>query len=165
MNRQHAKLIVRIEASGKDLLDYIAQLPAEEIHRVPAPDEWSIHAVVAHLRDTEEQVFLKRILLIQRALEPPAVENFDQVEWNRTHYSPDEPLKKIMADLRRARRKFLRALEKTPDREWSRCGLHPEYGKISVEWLAVHNYSHNLEHLHQMVSLRDRAILMELNQG
>lgn len=54
MNRNHAKLIERIEESGKDLLSYLAQLTDEEIHHVPAPNEWSIHAVLAHLRDTED---------------------------------------------------------------------------------------------------------------
>ncbi len=165
MNRQHTKLIERIEASGKEFLDYVSPLPAEEIHRAPVPGEWSIHAVVAHLRDTEEHVFLKRIERILREPEPPAVENFDQVEWNRAHYSPDEPFKEIMAELRQARRKFIRALEKIPDKEWSRYAHHPEYGKISIEWLALHDYVHTLDHLHQILELRERAILKELNKG
>ncbi len=164
MNRQHRQLIERIEASGKEFLDYVSQLPAEELHRIPAPGEWSMHGVIAHVRDTEEHVFLKRIQRILQASEPVSVENFDQVEWNFTHYSPDEPLQKIVADLKKARRKFVRALEKTPDKEWSRYALHPEYGKISVEWLALHDYSHTLEHLHQMLELRERALLQELNR-
>ncbi len=163
MNRQHTKLIERIEASGKEFLDYVAQLPAEELGRAPAPDEWSIHAVIAHLRDTEEQVFLKRLQRIQREPEPPAVENFDQVEWNRAYYSPDEPLKQIVTRFRQARRKFIRLLEKTPDRDWANYAFHPEYGKISVEWLALHNYSHTLDHLHQLLELRERELLKELN--
>jgi hypothetical protein len=163
MNRQHAKLIERIEESGNDFLAYLAELTDEEIHRVPGQGEWSIHAVLAHLRDTEEHVFLKRTKRILGASEPPNVENFSQDEWNRDHYSSEEPRKKIISELRAARRGLLRLLRKTTDKDWSRWALHPEYGRISIEWLAVHDYSHTLEHLHQLLELREKAILEELN--
>lgn len=163
MNRQHAKLIERIEESGKDLVSYLARLPEEDIQRVPAPNEWSIHAVLAHLRDTEQHVFLKRTKRILGATEPPNVENFDQDQWNREHYSPEEPRKKIVAEFHAARHGLLRLLRKTTDKDWSRWAVHPEYGKISIEWLATHNYSHTLEHLHQLLELREKELLKELN--
>jgi hypothetical protein len=163
MNRQHTRLIDRIEESGNDLVYYLAQLTDEEINRVPAPGAWSIHAVLAHLRDTEEHVFLKRTKRILDASMPPNVENFDQEQWNRDHYSPEEPKKKIISELRAARRTLLRLLRKTTDKDWSRWAVHPEYGKISIEWLATHDYSHTLEHLHQLLELKEKAILEELN--
>jgi len=163
MNRAHARLTDRIEESGKDLISYLAQLTDEEIHRVPAPNEWSIHGVLAHLRDTEQHVFLKRTKRILGAAEPPSVENFDQEQWNRDHYSPEEPRKKIIGEFRRARRGVLQLLRKTTDKDWSRWAMHPEYGKISIEWLATHNYSHTLEHLHQLLEMREKALLKELN--
>ncbi len=164
MNRHHVELIERIEESGKEFLSYLSQLTEEEIHRVPAPNEWSIHAVVAHLRDTEEHVFLKRTERILGASQPVNVENFDQDQWNRDHYSPEESLKEIIAHLRAARRKLIRLLRKTTDKDWARWAVHPEYGRISIEWLAIHNYSHTLEHLHQLLEMREKAILRELNR-
>ncbi len=163
MNRQHSQLIKRIEESGKELLDYVTRLPEEELHQSPGGDEWSIHAILAHLRDTEEQVFLKRAERIQDEDAPPQVENFDQVAWNKAHYAAKEPLKKILSDWRKARRKFVALLSKTPDKEWIHYAIHPEYGKISLEWLAVHDYSHTLEHLHQLLEMREREILKSLN--
>ncbi len=163
MNRQHAKLVERIEESGKEFLFYLEQLSEAEIHRVPAPDEWSIHAVVGHLRDTEEHVFLNRTRRILSAREPVHVENFDQEQWHRDHYSPEEPLKEIIKRYRAARRKLIQLLRKTTDGDWSRWAVHPEYGRISVEWLALHDYSHTLEHMHQLLQLREKAIMKELN--
>jgi DinB superfamily len=164
VNRAHAKLIERIEESGKDLLAYLSQLTDEELYRVPAPDEWSIHAVLAHLRDTEQQVFLKRTKRILGAAQPPSVENFDQVQWNRDHYSPEEPRQKIIAEFRAARRGLLRLLRKTTDKDWSRWAVHPEYGRISIEYLATHDYSHTLDHLHPLLEMRESALLKELNK-
>lgn len=163
MNRYHRTLLDRLEANGKDFLDHLARLSEEEIHRVPAPNEWSIHAVVAHLRDTEQHVFLERAQHILSAKSPPVVENFDQDEWNREHHSPAEPRKQIVAELRAARRKFLKLLRGTRDRDWARYAVHPQYGKISLEWLVTHDYSHTLEHLHQLLELREAHLLKALN--
>jgi hypothetical protein len=66
--------------------------------------------------------------------------------------------------LRAARRKLIRLLRKTTDKDWARWAVHPEYGRISIEWLATHNYSHMLEHLHQLLEMREKAILRELNR-
>ncbi len=51
MNRQHTLLLERIEESGKELNAYVSRLPEEELFRSPGGDEWTIHAILAHLRD------------------------------------------------------------------------------------------------------------------
>ncbi len=163
MNRQHTLLVKRIEESGKELLAYLAEIPEKEIHESPAPGEWSVHTIMAHLRDTEREVFLKRIRLVLNGGEPAHVENFDQEEWNRQHYSPSEPLKKIVSELRAARRKELALLRELPDRKWSDYCIHPNYGRISIEYIATHNYSHTLEHLHQMLERREQELIKKLN--
>ena len=163
MNRQHRLLLERIEESGKELLAYVSRLPEEELYNSRGGTEWTIHAILAHLRDTEQQVFLRRTSRILSQETPPEVEDFDQEEWNKEHYSPQEPVKKILADWRKARRKLLGLLSATSDKEWTRYAIHPYFGKISLDWLATHDYSHTLDHLHQLLEMREREILKELN--
>lgn len=163
MNRQHSLLVNRIDESGKELLDYLAQIPEDEINRSPAEGEWSVHAIMAHLRDVEQQVFLKRIQIILTQPEPANVEDFDQDVWNKDHYDPSEPLKKIISEFRAARRKELALLRGMPDLRWSSYCIHPHYGKISVEYIATHNYSHTLDHLHQMLERREQDLIRQLN--
>ncbi len=165
MNRQHARLVAHLETSGIELLAFVAELPDSELHRTPAAGEWSIHAIVAHLRDVEQQVFLKRIQRILSEPGTPRVEDFDQEQWNREHYRPEEPLPEIIKAWRAARRKELNLLRGVPDRDWARTAIHPEYGKISIEWLAVHNYAHTLDHLHQLLKLQEKSLLGRLNAG
>jgi uncharacterized damage-inducible protein DinB len=162
MNRKRAALIDCLEASGKDLLAYLALLSDDEIHTPPAPNEWTIHQVAAHLRDTEQQVFLLRTQRMVKEAHP-AVQGFDQEVWNREHYSPGEPLKKITAEFRAARRRLIRLLRQTSDKDWANWATHPEFGKISLDWLTMRNYSHTLDHLVQIVRVRERAMLRELN--
>ncbi|MCL4393586.1 MAG: DinB family protein [Chloroflexi bacterium] len=162
MNRKRAGLVDRIEQSGKDYMWYISQLSADDIAQAPAPGEWTIHQVVAHMRDTEQYVFVERTQRIM-AGPHPAVANFDQVEWNREHYAATEPFTKIVAEFRAARRKFVSLLRQASNEDWANWAAHPDYGKISLDWLASHDYQHTLDHLAQIVALRDKALLRELN--
>jgi hypothetical protein len=162
MNLKRVGLIDRLEKSGEDYIWYVGQLTDEEIHTPPAPKEWSIHQVVAHMRDTQQRVFVYRAQRLVKE-EHPKVENFDQEVWHRDHYSPDEPLKKIVSEYRIAHRKFIRILRDSEDPDWKNWAVHPDFGKISLEWLALHNYQHNLGHIAQIVALCEQALLKKLN--
>jgi hypothetical protein len=162
MNRKRAGLVDRLEQSGKDYLWCLSQLTEEEIHAPTAPGEWTIHQVVAHVRDTEQHAFLARLERMLKE-EHPAVQNFDQDEWNKTHYDPNEPFKKIVAEFRAARRKFMQLIRKSTDKDWANWAMHSAYGKISLDWLAMHNYHHTMEHIVQIGYLREKAVLKQLN--
>ncbi len=163
MNRQCKALVDRLEASGKEFVSYLSQLSDEDLRAAPAPNEWTIHQVVAHMRDVEQHAFLVRVQRITKE-EHPAVQNFDQDEWwNQSHYSPSEPLKKIIADFRSSRRKMVALLRKTSDKDWKNWAVHSAYGKISLEWVAMHCYHHTLEHIAQMGYAREKGILKNLN--
>lgn len=163
MNRQHTLLIDRLEASGPELTDAFAQLSAEQIARVPNVEEWSLHQIMSHVRDTEVQVFAYRVGLILKSDTPPVVENFDQEEWARLHYSPKEPLKNITAEFRAARRKLVKHLRGARDSDWKRYAVHPTYGNIPIEYIALHSYAHTLEHLQQFLNVRETQLVNEAN--
>ncbi len=162
MNRHRAQLIDRLESCGQDYLWFLDHLAQEEPYTVPGAGEWSVHQVAAHMRDTEVHVFLLRTQLLL-ASEHPAVENFDQEAWNRDHYVPSEPLKQIKAEFRTARRKLTRLLRGANKSAWDNWAQHPEFGRISLDWLLEHNYVHTLDHLAQIGRLREAATLRALN--
>jgi hypothetical protein len=165
MNHKQKTLIDRLEASGKDFAQYLAQLSDAELFASSAPTEWTIHQAAAHMRDTEQCVFLARVERIMR--EPhPAVQNFDQGEHWKTHpYSANEPIKKIIADFRAARRKLIARLRKASNQDWANWAAHSAYGKISLEWLAMHDYHHTLEHVAQIGYAREKQVLAELKEA
>ncbi len=162
MNREHKRLIERLESSAEDLASYLGKFSEQELLTPPAPNEWSIHQVICHLRDNEEQVFLFRVKKILVEDNPP-VPNFEQDAWQREHYSSTEPLKKMLADFRAARRKQIALLRKTTDRDWSRTARHPEYGTISIYWIVNYNVNHTLEHVAQIGFVYEKALLRKLN--
>ncbi len=162
MDRKRAQLIDRLESSGQDFVWIINQLEETSMFTPPAPGEWTIHQIAAHMRDTEEHAFLLRIERIMK--EPqPAVLNFDQEAWNREHYLASEPLRKIDSEFRAARRKVVRLLRRATKKDWENWASHPEYGKISLDWILEHDYHHTLEHIAQIGRLHEMEILKKLN--
>jgi hypothetical protein len=163
MKKQHTALIARLEASAGEVAAAITHVTPAQIQRVPRPGEWSLHQAIAHLRDTEVQVFAYRAARILQENAPPVVASFNQEEWMRDHYTPDEPLQKILAEFRAARRKLVKLLRGTTDKDWTRYAIHPEYGRISIEYIALHAYNHTLEHLQQLLDAQEENLLNAAN--
>lgn len=163
MNTAHSQLIERLDDSAVQVATAVKPLSAEQIKRVPREGEWSLHQALSHLRDTEVQVFSYRVARILKETEPPLVANFDQEEWMREHYAENEALKKIVAEFRAARRKLVKLLRSTKDNDWTRCAIHPEYGKISIEYIALHAYNHTLEHLQPLLTAQEENLLNAAN--
>jgi hypothetical protein len=164
MNRARKNLIDRLETSGQEFAAYLATFSEDEIRTAPAPNEWNIHQIVAHLRDVEQQVFLVRVQRLVKETHP-AVVPFDQDAWQREHYTADEPFKKILREFRVAHRKWVAVLRKTGEKDWANWATHPEFGKISLEWIALHSYQHTLDHHAQIVGMREKRVLAQLREA
>jgi len=163
MKKQHAALIAQLEASANQVSAALKELSPAQIQRVPAKGKWSLHQNLAHLRDTEAQVFAYRAARILRESAPPIVANFDQEAWMRAHYSPAEPVTAILAEFRAARRKLVKLLQSADNKGWTRYAVHPEYGKISLAYIALHAYNHTLEHLQQLLNAQEENLLRAAN--
>ena len=163
MNRNHHALIDGLESSGSEFVRYLQRLSKQDLSVAPTPGDWTMHQVAAHVRDVEQQVFLSRSKRIPSE-NLPTVQNFDQDVWDREHYSSTEGIAKIVSEFRVARRKQIASLRKTKDKDWLRCAMHSTYGRISLEWLVMHNYHHTLEHLAQRGYTQEGALLKHLNR-
>ena len=163
MNKQHTLLLNRLQDSAQQVADAVKKLSAEQLNRIPQEGEWSLHHALAHVRDTDVHVFLYRTARILKEKTPPAVASFHQEEYSKQHYSADEPLENIVKEFVSARRKLVKLLRGTTDRDWNRYAVHPEYGNISIEYIALHTYNHTLEHLQQLLDAQEANELNAAN--
>lgn len=163
MNKQHTLLVDRLEDSANQVAEAVKKLSAEQLDRIPQEGEWSLHGAMAHLRDTDVHVFLYRTERILQEKEPPSVPAFNPDDWTRDRYSPSEPIEKIISEFRAARRKLVKLLRGTTDKDWARYAIHPEYGKIPLEYLALHTYNHTLDHLRQLLDVQEGNLLNAAN--
>ncbi len=163
MNKQHTLLLDRLEDSAEQVVAAAKKLTPQQLSRIPKEGEWSLHQALSHLRDTDVQVFLYRAQRILKEQEPPKVASFNQEEWNDAHYSAKEPIANILGEFRTARRKLVKLLRNTSDRDWTRHAIHPEYGNIPLEYITLHTYNHTLEHLQQLLDAQEATILNAAN--
>jgi hypothetical protein len=142
-------------ATADRLRSLTIDLSEEQINRPPAPNEWSIRIIIAHLADCELAFsFRLRQTLATAPDETHAIlQPFDQDAWAERYvaYSLTAGL-----DLFQAARSWnLHLLTTVTEFDRHRLATHPERGTMTfwtiVETMAGHDLNH-LENLERMVS-------------
>jgi hypothetical protein len=111
----------------------------------PAPGRWSALEVLAHLRDSDRDVYLPR-LEIMLTHEQPAVPAVDLVGEDRVAgYAALEP-DAVLAEWHQLRRRLVTRLAPLGRGDWARMGVHSlrghyPLGEMVREW-AEHDLSH-----------------------
>ena len=120
----------------------------DHLKREPAPGEWPVDMIVAHLADAElVWGYRLRILLTDDDPELPA---FDQDRWADRFGGLDEELHLSMARWRALREANLRVFHSLDDEEWENAGTHEERGRITVADVATILADHDKSHLDQI---------------
>jgi len=144
----------------RDPLDALGETPgrlramveawtSDQFERSHAPGKWSVRQVLIHLAQTELALGTRA----RFALSQPAyvAQSFSQDEWLPLDSSVDaRTALDVYTTLRRLNAPLFRNL--TPDQR-DRTFAHPEYGALSVGWVAHQMAGHDLHHLKQIESV------------
>ena len=148
------------DLGNQDALDALGKTPARiaaavdgwtaaDFERSYAPGKWSIRKVLIHLAQTE----LALTTRVRFALSQPgyAAQSFSQDDWIPIE---DKTEARIALDAYTALRRFNLAMFRnlTPAQR-ERTFTHPEYGTLTVAWVANQMAGHDIHHLQQIESL------------
>ena len=148
---QHWMLKALHEAAD-ELQNQLLGLSEKDLCRRPAPGEWSLKEIAAHLRDAEA-CFLERLRLIVSQDEPRLPDiDVDAYVLERDYQSLD--LHEVLLELSRLRQRSASLLWSLEPSEWEREGLHPYRGRLSIMQVARDMNEHDLGHLWQVRRLR-----------
>jgi hypothetical protein len=148
------KLIERYVRQADELERLVQQIPAAGILRPPKPGEWSVHQVLAHIRDVEVRAYQMRLERILRQ-DNPLFEDFDAEGWMRLHYRESEPVQAVLESFAAARRRGKMLVVEMRADDWQRIGTHPETGPRSFEWWMTRSVEHAQEHLDELARRRE----------
>lgn len=163
MSKMHQYLIAQVLACG-ELLNTAAKFVGDdELWFKPAPADWNIHQVVAHLRDVQRDIFLPRIAMALKAPGTP-VQPFNADAHMQANYSANEPFDKLLGDFDSACRHFAAKLQALDEAQWHCHVQHPKITNMSIEWLAWHTLGHTHEHISQIISNRDQFYLTQVGR-
>jgi hypothetical protein len=117
----------------------------------PAPGEWAIIEVVAHLADTDERALARTRRML--AEDEPKLTPYDPdalaVERGYLAMALADELERFEA----LRAEYTVLLESLDDAGWRRIGVHGEHGRITVQQLAAHTAGEDADHLAQIARL------------
>jgi uncharacterized damage-inducible protein DinB len=129
----------RIEEYGRGfdvLMATLAEIPREAWAFKPAPDQWSVHEILVHMKDGE----LNGVLRLHKLIAEPGVLDYQTQD-------VDDALEMF----RLLQRTTYRLLKTLPDEAWARSIVHPEEQEpYTMEmWLAIYT-EHVPEHCEQL---------------
>jgi len=128
---------------------------AQHRHR-PAPGEWCLNEVMAHLLHVETELFLPRLRRIADE-EIPRFPAFSPGPWAGERDHSLDAFDASLAAFERARAETLTFLRALPDAVRERLGVSGFFGPLTLRQYATHVADHDVEHLAQMARCRAAA--------
>lgn len=151
MYDEREELLKALRSNPVTLQTLVRGLDDTTLRARPAPDEWSIVEVVAHLADTEQRT-LDRVRRMLSENEP-MLAAFDQAALavERRYHSMEfgEALGRFLA----LRAEHVGLLQGLGDDGWRRGGVHEEQGPMTVQLYESHIAGEDADHLAQIARL------------
>jgi hypothetical protein len=141
-----AELINAIRDFPEKLANLVEGLTPEQLTTAYNAPEWTIAQNVHHVADSHMNSFIRFRLLITE--ENPTIRGYNQDDWSKLVDSRDASIASSLAILRGLHARWTQMLESITD--WSRPGIHPESGPISLDSLLVTYANHGEGHLKQI---------------
>ena len=131
----------------------VAGLDDRQIRWRPAPGEWAVIEVVAHIADVDERAHTRLRRMV--AEDNPFLPAFDQdaLAVERGYIGMDLP--EQVARYRNSRAGHLADLAKLDRQQWQRAGRHEAAGDMTVQLYEAHVASEDVDHLAQIARLLD----------
>ncbi|HEV2200847.1 MAG TPA: DinB family protein [Bryobacteraceae bacterium] len=123
-----------------------------ELDFKPAPDKWSVRAIVCHLADSE---MVEGMRFRQVIAEPnPTLQGYDQDAWaGRLDYSRRK-ISQALETFRRLRADTYELLKDLPEEAFARRGNHTERGQVTLLDLLKNTAEHAEGHVRQIQNVR-----------
>lgn len=135
-------------ATPKKLERLIKGVPTNKLRKRPAPDQWSVNEILAHMADTEIVGGFRMRLILGSPGTPIA--GFDQDAWVIAgHYDKRDPRKSV-EQFRAVRAANLALLKSLTPEQWKHYGMHSERGRESIADHVLRFAGHDLNHLQQI---------------
>lgn len=106
---------------------------------------WNARQVVHHLADSHMNAFIRCRLILTE--DNPPLKPYDQDSWARLPDSCTGPLEPSLAILRGLHARWAQFFAALPEEAWTRQGMHPENGPMTLEGILKSYAAHGQRHL------------------
>jgi uncharacterized damage-inducible protein DinB len=152
-----ADLAASLAAASGRLRAVAAGLDETQRRHRPAPGEWCLNEIMAHLVHVETELFLPRLRRIATE-DRPAFPAFSPASWARERDHGLDAFDTSLAAFERVRAETIAYLRALPADAAERLGVSGFFGPMSLVQYATHVADHDIEHLAQMARARASAM-------
>ena len=155
------ELLARLRQATEDFAWAVRHVSLLDQGYSPSAQEWTIHEHTSHVRDMETEVLLP---LLRWATVPDMLDplDYNRREWREQRYDVTEPMASMLSDLVRIRDEELGILARLPESVWQGWRTDTRWGPLTCQWIAETMYRHTLDHLQQVMALRQDIHLAAL---
>ena len=148
-----AELLERFRRGPELVASVLTGAAGAEVDFKPAPDEWSVRQIVAHLADSEQVgcYRLRRVL----AEDNPTLEWYDEKAWAEKLDYARRKYSQSLETFRRTRSENYELLKDLSPEDWQRPGVHSQYGPLTLLSLLKKYAEHAEGHARQIRRVRD----------
>jgi hypothetical protein len=149
MQNTRTQLIDTLSQTGQTLADLTSGLTDTVLDFRPAPDEWTIREILAHLVDDEMYVMRTRLERMIKE-DQPHLAPHDEKKWFADRNKNRDRLSELLEDFRLQRGASLAIFNMLREKDWQRQGYQPEYGTFTAEKWLTHWVEHDRVHIEQI---------------
>lgn len=152
-SEQRKSKIADIRAFPPILKSAVSGLNDQQLDTPYRDGGWTVRQVVHHLADSHVNAYLRFRWLVTE--DHPTIKTYDQDVWAKL---PDSrlPLNSSLSIIDGLHERWATFLEALPDEAWSRKGMHPEIGEVTLDKLLEIYSGHGPHHAKQITDLRAR---------
>lgn len=119
----------------------------------PAPQQWSVAEIIAHLADTEIVMAWRYRSIAEQS--GKNIRSFDQNVWEKNGRYRQIKISESLNQFSVIRRMNIVFLKNLPSVKWNHYGIHEERGKESIAQIIKLEAGHDLNHIRQIERIID----------
>ena len=151
MISEREEILKALRAAPAVLEKLVRNLDDATLRARPAPGEWAIVEVVAHLADTEERALGRTRAMLEDDM--PEMPGYDPAALAEERGYLAMSLPDELARFTVLRGEQVDLLAGLAEHQWQRAGRHEEHGTITVLQLAAHTAGEDADHFAQIARL------------
>ncbi|MSR22437.1 MAG: putative metal-dependent hydrolase [Gemmatimonadetes bacterium] len=146
-------LIDDLSALPTDLRTAVSDLSAEQLDTPYRPAGWTVRQVVHHLPDSHMNGYVRFKLAMTE--DEPKVRSYNEASWAQLIDARGEDIESSLVLLEMLHRRWVRFLRSLAENQFRRIVLHPERGRLTLEYMLQLYAWHGRHHLAHIERLRE----------
>jgi hypothetical protein len=147
-------LIAQIAAAPGALRAAVTGLDDRQLDTPYRPEGWTVRQVVHHVPDSHMNAYVRFKLALTE--ETPTIKPYDESAWAQVADTARTPVAVSLTLLEALHHRWIVLLESLADGDFARPLVHPDHGRITLDWLLQLYAWHGRHHAAHVTELRKR---------